>query len=201
MRPFVPNRHNDRVAGAACLDFINTVSWPSLDDERLRTFDDAVAWGVSAGVLKRGEKLHGKGERGELRALKQLRLLLREMFIGKTRQMDAFNRNLRRVAATVRVTPSGHWLVGSGVTALRDRLVWDAATLLTSPRRSRLKMCANPECGWLFIDESRRGNRRWCLMTDCGNREKARRYYARKISGTSAGKRLPRRPRRRPGRP
>jgi predicted RNA-binding Zn ribbon-like protein len=201
MRPFVANRHNDKVAGAACLDFINTVSWPSLDDDELQTFDDAVAWGVSAGILKRGEKVHGPGESRELGALKRLRLLLREVFMGNTRKLDVFNRELRRVGRSVRVTPSGQWAVGSGVTALRDRLLWDAASLLTSPRITILKTCANPDCGWLFIDASRRGNRRWCRMTDCGNREKARRFYAKKVSDTSAGKRRQRRPRRRPGRP
>jgi predicted RNA-binding Zn ribbon-like protein len=32
-------------------------------------------------------------------------------------------------------------------------------------------------CGWLFVDESRNGSRRWCSMKDCGNRAKARRHY------------------------
>jgi predicted RNA-binding Zn ribbon-like protein len=192
MRPFVANRHNVTVAGAACLDFIN---------DELTTFDDAVAWGVSAAVLKRLEKVRGRGEASELRALKRLRLLLRDVFTGKTRKLDSFNRELRRAIGHARVTPSGQWAIGSGVRALRDRLLWDAATLLTSPRRANLKTCANPECGRLFIDESRRGNRRWCTMTECGNREKARRYYARRLSDRSVGKRRQRRPQRRPGRP
>jgi predicted RNA-binding Zn ribbon-like protein len=201
MPPFVANRHKARVAGAACLDFINTVSWPSLDNEQLRTYDDALAWGVSAGVLKRGEKLRGAGETAELGALKRLRLLMRDLFMGKRRRLDDFNRALHRLAGSMRVVSSGQWSIDSGVKTLRDRLLWDAATLFTSARRSKLKVCANPECGWLFLDESRRGNRRWCLMTECGNREKARRYYDRKISGRSAGKHRPRRRQRRPGRP
>ncbi|MCI0410541.1 MAG: CGNR zinc finger domain-containing protein [Acidobacteria bacterium] len=32
----------------------------------------------------------------------------------------------------------------------------------------------------MFLDRSKRGNRRWCDMTVCGNRAKARRFYLRK---------------------
>jgi predicted RNA-binding Zn ribbon-like protein len=43
----------------------------------------------------------------------------------------------------------------------------------------RLKICGAGDCGWVFLDTSRNNSRRWCVMEDCGNREKARRYYAR----------------------
>ncbi|MER8944136.1 CGNR zinc finger domain-containing protein [Mesorhizobium sp. M0915] len=35
--------------------------------------------------------------------------------------------------------------------------------------------CAH-ECGWLFVDISRGGKRRWCNMRVCGNREKVARH-------------------------
>jgi hypothetical protein len=41
----------------------------------------------------------------------------------------------------------------------------------------RVRRCANPECGWLFLDDSRAGKRRWCSMSSCGNRARARRHY------------------------
>jgi predicted RNA-binding Zn ribbon-like protein len=40
--------------------------------------------------------------------------------------------------------------------------------------RERLHAC--PRCGWLFVDTSRGGRRRWCSMQTCGNREKASRH-------------------------
>ncbi|QDZ13095.1 CGNR zinc finger domain-containing protein [Devosia ginsengisoli] len=40
--------------------------------------------------------------------------------------------------------------------------------------RERLHAC--PRCGWLFLDTSRGGKRRWCSMQTCGNREKASRH-------------------------
>ena len=40
--------------------------------------------------------------------------------------------------------------------------------------RERLRSC--PRCGWLFLDTSRGGKRRWCSMRTCGNREKVSRH-------------------------
>ena len=43
----------------------------------------------------------------------------------------------------------------------------------------RLRPCANDECRLFLIDHSRAGTARWCSMSGCGNRMKARRHYSR----------------------
>jgi predicted RNA-binding Zn ribbon-like protein len=43
----------------------------------------------------------------------------------------------------------------------------------------RLRPCANDECRLFLIDRSRAGTARWCSMSGCGNRMKARRHYSR----------------------
>jgi predicted RNA-binding Zn ribbon-like protein len=43
----------------------------------------------------------------------------------------------------------------------------------------RLRPCANEECLLFLIDHSRAGTARWCSMSGCGNRMKARRHYSR----------------------
>lgn len=53
-----------------------------------------------------------------------------------------------------------------------------AVTLALSPRFAKVKVC--PACGWLFLDRTRSGNKRWCITALCGNRNKSRRYYARR---------------------
>jgi predicted RNA-binding Zn ribbon-like protein len=59
-------------------------------------------------------------------------------------------------------------------------IVVSAAELMTGPRAGRVKQCQDDRgCGWLFVDESRAQNRRWCSMGDCGNRAKANRHYER----------------------
>jgi len=65
------------------------------------------------------------------------------------------------------------------------QLLWPVANsaieLFTSSEElKRIKEC--PGCGWLFLDTSKNGNRRWCSMDECGSRAKMRRQYARKRS-------------------
>ncbi len=56
-------------------------------------------------------------------------------------------------------------------------LASEALSLLCSPKAARIGICDGGKCGWLFLDESRGKRRRWCDMSDCGSRAKARRYY------------------------
>lgn len=64
--------------------------------------------------------------------------------------------------------------------ALLAPIAHSALALAAGPWADRVKQCQDERgCGWLFVDESRAGNRRWCSMGDCGNRAKAARRYAR----------------------
>jgi predicted RNA-binding Zn ribbon-like protein len=64
------------------------------------------------------------------------------------------------------------------------RMLWPvlraAGALLTGQELERLRECAAGDCGWLFLDRSKNRSRRWCDMTVCGNRDKARRHRARR---------------------
>jgi predicted RNA-binding Zn ribbon-like protein len=46
----------------------------------------------------------------------------------------------------------------------------------------RLKACTDDGCQWAFFDATRNRSRTWCSMEECGNRQKTRRYRARKRS-------------------
>ena len=48
--------------------------------------------------------------------------------------------------------------------------------------RGRLRHCANPSCGWLFVDELKNHSRVWCDMGTCGSRAKMTRYRRRLAS-------------------
>ena len=48
----------------------------------------------------------------------------------------------------------------------------------------RLRICAAPDCRWVFYDTSRSGAGRWCSMATCGNRDKTRRYRDRRQAGS-----------------
>lgn len=56
----------------------------------------------------------------------------------------------------------------------------DAIALLTTTDVPRLRQCASPECGLLFLDTSRPGRRRWCSGTACGGKARAAAYRRRR---------------------
>ena len=78
------------------------------------------------------------------------------------------------------------WVTGaSGLTApmLLAPVIWSSADLLAQAGRRRIRRCANDQCLWLFVDNSKSGTRRWCDMAACGNRAKARRHYLKTKGG------------------
>jgi predicted RNA-binding Zn ribbon-like protein len=63
-----------------------------------------------------------------------------------------------------------------------SQIALDAAALLGTDQRNRLRICASESCSARFYDASRAGTRRWCSMIGCGNTAKARRHRARQAS-------------------
>ncbi|HEU4977128.1 MAG TPA: CGNR zinc finger domain-containing protein [Baekduia sp.] len=60
----------------------------------------------------------------------------------------------------------------------------DAARMLGTAERARLRICASETCSARFFDRSPAGARRWCSMRTCGNEAKARRHRARRRSAS-----------------
>jgi CGNR zinc finger protein len=90
---------------------------------------------------------------------------------------------LRRYLKNVRQVPKIHdgcltWELDADWAA-RVVLAWGE---LQNAMPGRLRACANEECRLFLIDRSRAGTARWCSMTGCGNRMKARRHYRRAAS-------------------
>ena len=61
----------------------------------------------------------------------------------------------------------------------RFRVALSLMAFLRSPQRQRLKLCANPGCGFAFVDTSINATRRWCDMRYRGNRLKVRAFRRR----------------------
>jgi len=106
------------------------------------------------------------------------------------------------VAATEAITLIDDWLVfagvrpqlvagDGGVPLLTERaaadsprralgmIALDAATMLGTDQRRRIRICASDTCSGRFFDRSPAGRRRWCSMRTCGNEAKARRHRQR----------------------
>ncbi len=185
-----------------CLDFANTVSWRASDqpEEKLTSYADLVAWARKAGVLVPAEarRLVERAESSPAAAAGVLsraiawreaiyRIVagLAEDGQAHTADVALLNRALRETLARLGLVQSREGLRWEwhGEPDALDRMLWpvvrSAADLLTSPDVAKVRACAGQGCGWLFLDRSRNHSRRWCDMSDCGNREKARRHYER----------------------
>ncbi|MBK6315514.1 MAG: CGNR zinc finger domain-containing protein [Blastocatellia bacterium] len=56
-----------------------------------------------------------------------------------------------------------------------SEIVASLADVLAAHETHRLKLCGNPDCRWVFYDESKNRTRRWCADS-CGNLIKVRRF-------------------------
>ena len=56
----------------------------------------------------------------------------------------------------------------------------DAIALFATADARRLRECASPECGLLFLDLSRPGRRRWCSSDACGGKVRSAAYRQRR---------------------
>ncbi len=65
------------------------------------------------------------------------------------------------------------------VTLFAFRIALSVVGFQRSAQRRRLKLCANPGCGFAFVDTSINATRRWCFMRYCGNRLKVRAFRRR----------------------
>jgi predicted RNA-binding Zn ribbon-like protein len=199
--------------GVPCLDFVNTVGWRLTDRpvEYLGSYEDLLAWGRQAGLLTPDETevLSGwaatdpEEARGTLSRAVALReavhRVLSAAIAGEPQDegaLLALNRELSGALSRLRVAPAAGedyvWAWdwgGDDGGPLLNRPLWpvarSAAELLTSPKLGRVKVCAGEGCGWMFLDESRNASRRWCDSRDCGNRERVRKYLARKHASDS----------------
>ena len=68
------------------------------------------------------------------------------------------------------------WSSSPTAQAVISTIARDAIDLFSGELRSRIRTCANPNCELMFVDTSRPGKRRWCLMKRCGNMAKTSQY-------------------------
>jgi predicted RNA-binding Zn ribbon-like protein len=191
------------LSGHLCLDFANTVSWraSSRPIERIERAEDLVRWARQARVIRDREasQLVEQARRRPAEAALAvarayvLREAIYQVFstLADRRAPDRaalarINSVLSDAMHHLRVTrrAGGRFIwAWESEPSTWNRLLWpvaqSAAEVLTSDNLGRLKKCPSSNCGWVFLDTSRNGTRRWCDMKVCGNRAKALRYYAR----------------------
>jgi predicted RNA-binding Zn ribbon-like protein len=191
----------DLSGGHPGLDLINTVSERTGDPvEHLLEYADLLAFARQSGGIPDEEIVEltaaaQAAPRQADRTLAQavrLREALYRVFrsiaaggIPDDADLDSINSVLCEGLARARLvrTEQAYRWSWAGDCSCLERPLWQivhaAADLLTSPDLERVKLCGADTCEWLFLDESRNRSRRWCDMSTCGNREKARKHYRR----------------------
>ena len=193
------------LGGRPCLDFVNTLDWRGIDQpvEFLNTYQDLVLWSRHAGIIS-SQEAKILSQQSKARLAEQTRVLkkaikLRETIyrifaseaVGKIApkkdlaDLNIYLSAVMRHSRIIKAAKGYSWETGGDKTKLDwilNPLVRSAADLLVSDERKRIKKCNDPACGWLFVDTSRNKSRRWCDMSDCGNRAKASRFYKKKVA-------------------
>ena len=186
------------VGGDFAIDLVNTIDWTSRgpESERLQDYERVTRWAEGAGVvsprlgaaLRRQAQAQPREAEAAYRAVQRARLVLQRMFaeIAQRRTspdtVQDFNRLLGPALDHLRVVRSGSSLLQLGwedqdrlLTSMLWPVLWSAAKLITSEEAAQIRICASEDCGWMYVDRSRNGLRRWCQMEVCGTREKTRR--------------------------
>jgi predicted RNA-binding Zn ribbon-like protein len=120
------------------------------------------------------------------RHLIDLRDLLRGLLESRSDPTDGNLTELNRVLASssqfshlVRVENSfalrSLWR-GQDWRAVMAATVASYGRLLVGGELQRIRACLNPDCTFIFYDQSRNGTRRWCEARACGNLLKVRRH-------------------------
>jgi predicted RNA-binding Zn ribbon-like protein len=181
------------VAGDAALDFVNTAEergHPAAEDA-LVTPADLCLWGQRYGLLGPSVTL-GPAADDELVRARRARDLLYDVFAARvygrpvTGAQLAELTELARMAyqsASLQLADDGsiYWRWNRSVLAtVRHVAVTSGVELLRAEPSPRLKQCPGDHCGWIFLDSTKRGNRRWCQMSECGQEAKSERRRARR---------------------
>jgi predicted RNA-binding Zn ribbon-like protein len=196
-----PDYAFDFCGGHVALDFVNTVGSRDGDpNEHFGTYGDLVAWAEARGVvakaeagrLRRAAAAAPENARAAYKRAIRLREAIYRIFQRRTSgkppaadDLATLNRFVAELYRKSQLVVDGDRVVletGSAADTL-DRpfapVIRAAVDLLTGEQAPLVGACADDTCGWLFLDTTRNRTRRWCVMKDCGNRNKVRRFRSR----------------------
>jgi predicted RNA-binding Zn ribbon-like protein len=191
------------VGGELALDFANTSSARGLaaHQEHLRRAEDVVDWASHADVLAPADVLWLKPAieanpglaadlfDSALRLRENIHALAAALAEGRApvqTGIDSLTASHVRFMDKARLTSLEAGFVWrwecrtDPVAAVLGPVALSAVTMLLQADLSRLKRCEGDACGWMFLDATKNGKRRWCEMEVCGNRAKQRRFKDRR---------------------
>jgi predicted RNA-binding Zn ribbon-like protein len=185
-----------RLAGGdASLDFVNTLDARYAGPDLLQTYLDLLIWAERVGLLERGEaaKLRAAAERAPvaaeaaLKRAKATREALYEVLLSEVTDRPPDADNVHHVSRVIARAMNSRqlcwdggitwvWKEAGDLDSVLCRVALAASSLLSNRTRRPLRRCGGLNCGWLFLDTSRGGRRRWCSDESCGAKARVRRF-------------------------
>ncbi|KQS85025.1 hypothetical protein ASG68_24905 [Rhizobium sp. Leaf453] len=189
------------LGGHTALDFVNTVDsrgerW---GPDFLNSFSDLVTWARRLDVISQEEQdvLLSRATKSpaeaqtELDQAKKLREVLHRIFLSESDGALVADQDLALLTSVAKRAQSRrslqqhaggirwHEQAAEELDIVAERVAWLAAELLTSKGERRpVRECQGQNCGWLFLDVSRSGYRRWCSDKTCGSHSRVRKFRA-----------------------
>ena len=184
------------------LDLVNTVdarkdTWgPDL----LVRYDDLIVWAARVGVLDAGEDEEARVAAANnpeaagtaLRRVQVVREAIAAVLEASIEggsppqsEADSLGQAVDDARRHQRLTVSNRqmrwsWTGEQPLDRILHRVALDAAAIVTDDNlRSRVRLCPGPNCGWLFVDETKNRSRRWCRDGGCGAHMRVLRYRAK----------------------
>ncbi len=191
------------LGGRPCLDLVNTVyarrdSW---GPDFLTQYEDLITWSERVKLLgseqiesiRSAARVDPQSADVAFETAKQLREAAAEVFSALVEKRPipdsafAFLGNeVVRARRHQRLTMTNErfdwtWEEERPLDRIAHRVALDAAAILTSEQLCpRVKLCTGRNCGWLFLDETKNGSRRWCRDEGCGAHMRVLRHRAKK---------------------
>lgn len=185
------------IANQPALDLMNTgLVMKGEQLELIPDFAALVAWFRAAGLVSRDDArrlerwAHSAKAAQVADRVRRLREMLREEVVRRERgrplrpdTLEVLNRLLATHPMTTRLRKADGgpqletYFAPTRPEDLLAPVADAAARLFAEIPRERVRKCAS--CVAHFYDNSKKGNRRWCSMQMCGNREKVAAYAAR----------------------
>jgi len=184
--------------GRVCLDFANTLDWRLTNDpqELIPDYAALLSWAERRLILLPpvAARLQSRAKVDDSRT----QALMKEAFLLRAKIWDIADAlrdehpiDLKQVNRMLQELPPQPKLVahqGTHAYALPGKdlaeplwpVLWSLTAVLASEDARRIGCCQAQGCGWYFVDESPNRTRLWCSSEVCGNRERARRAYAKR---------------------
>lgn len=185
-----------------CHNFINTVyAWRGENlNEYLKTYQDVVDWCVKIGLmdveqlslLSKEATSHPENAHKALFKIKKVRAMLYQLVSAianseHNRYASLLNQVNPLIAQAMNkfkvVYKNDNFVLGK-VYDIKDLesplwpILKSLQDMLLNVDLKRIKEC--PTCGWVFLDETKNGVRKWCSPIECGTKDKMLRYQQKK---------------------